>query len=215
MKKSPFLAICAFLTATTLLVVQSAGAYGPEKQVPRYEQSGSSEKHTRQPSPAYPQNPARPYSAPLPAPQNPQLVAPAQVHTPIGGSARMQAPQVAPQNAPQYVNRHPEYHHHHGHRRGHYRNGYDNGYANGYARAAVDSRFYGRPAHWVPEHRIWRNFAWQIVPGFFANIYVNAMPAPLPEAAPAYYPAGWMWVAGYWFWTEVGWTWQAGQWVRV
>jgi hypothetical protein len=70
-------------------------------------------------------------------------------------------------------------------------------------------------AHWVPPHRVWRHSAWVTLPGFYHSAYVPPMPAPLYEEFPHHFPSGWLWVAGYWFWSELGWNWQRGNWVRL
>ncbi len=114
-----------------------------------------------------------------------------------------------------------EHHHGHGKHRAH-----DRGYAEGYAQGAAQARGYSHDsyrhhprynqvAYWVPPHRVWRSSNWVMLPGFYHSAYVQPMPAPLEEINPAYYPAGWMWVAGYWFWSSVGWSWQTGSWVRL
>ncbi len=74
---------------------------------------------------------------------------------------------------------------------------------------------YSRANYWVAPHRVWRGVSWVLVPGFYHSSYVQSMPAPIHEPQPAYYPAGWMWVAGHWYWNGGGWDWQVGNWVRL
>jgi hypothetical protein len=142
------------------------------------------------------------------------------------GTYSQPAPVYQGQSAPvRYVPPAPVYgqeqHHGHGKQRAH-----DRGYAEGYAQGAAAARGYSHDhyrhrhgyipaAHWVPPHRVWRGSAWVMLPGFYHSAYVQPMPAPVNEINPAYYPAGWMWVAGYWYWSAEGWSWQVGNWVRL